>query len=87
MEVTQITVGELEEIEVRCAAATRGPWRSLVEGRDHVAGSNFIQTDGEDIELIGASGADQDFIAHARQDVPQLVAEVRRLRRRLAEIT
>jgi hypothetical protein len=37
----------------------------------------------DDIELTGASVADQDFIAHARQDVPRLVAEVERLRRLL----
>jgi hypothetical protein len=35
----------------------------------------------EDIELSGATVADQDFIAHAREDVPRLVAEVRRLRK------
>jgi hypothetical protein len=34
---------------------------------------------GEDINLIGASVADQDFIAHARQDVPRLLDEVQRL--------
>ena len=39
---------------------------------------------GEDIELSGATVADQDFIAHARQDVPRLIAEVRRLQRQLA---
>ncbi|MBK9029887.1 MAG: NAD-dependent epimerase/dehydratase family protein [Myxococcales bacterium] len=34
----------------------------------------------DDIELTGATVADQDFIAHARQDLPRLLAEVRRLR-------
>lgn len=79
---------ELDEIEARCAAATPGPWTSWVEGRDHSAGSSFIRTgdlsdSGEDIELSGATVADQDFIAQARQDVPRLLAEVRRLRRLL----
>jgi len=36
---------------------------------------------GPDIELTGATAADQDFIAHARQDVPRLLAEIERLRR------
>jgi hypothetical protein len=40
----------------------------------------FIQTAGEDIYLTGASEADQDFIAHARQDIPRLIAEIERLR-------
>jgi hypothetical protein len=35
---------------------------------------------GEDIETSGATTADQDFMAAARQDIPRLIAEVRRLR-------
>lgn len=80
-----MTDNELEEIEARCNAATSAPWQSFIEGRDHTAGSDFIRTGGlddscPDIELIGATQADQDFIAHARQDIPALIAEVRRLR-------
>ena len=80
MNDAEITEEELQAIETRCARATTGPWQSFVEGRDHTSGSNFIRTAGEDIELSGASVADQDFIAHARQDVPRLVTEIRRLR-------
>ena len=83
---TDLTEEELDAISSRCEAATLGPWASYVEGRDHMSGSNFIMTGegedrGDDIELSGASIEDQDFIAHARQDVPRLVDEVRRLRR------
>ncbi|UVK47589.1 hypothetical protein BPNPMPFG_000292 [Mesorhizobium sp. AR07] len=72
-------------MEARVAATQAGPWKSWVEGRDFLGGSNFIQTGGgkdrgEDIELSGATIADQDFMAAARQDVPRLIAEVRRLR-------
>ena len=74
-----MTEQELAEIESRVRAATPGPWRSFIEDRDHECGSNFIKTQGEDIELIGGTDADQDFIAHARQDVPLLVEEIRRL--------
>jgi hypothetical protein len=49
--------------------------------RDHTSGSSLIRTAGNDIELSGASVADQDFIAHARQDVVRLITEIRRLRR------
>jgi hypothetical protein len=57
----------------------------MMEGRDHTSGSSFIMTGpqgsrGEDIELTGATDEDHDFIAEARQDVPRLIAEVRRLR-------
>jgi len=69
----------LDEIEKRAMRATPGPWSSFIEGRDHTSGSSFIRTAGEDIELAGATVDDQDFIAHARTDIPTLVAEVRRL--------
>lgn len=74
------SVDELLRIEELCNAATPGPWLSFVEGRDHQSGSDFIQTPRGDIELSGASQADQDFIANARQYVPMLLEEVRRLR-------
>ncbi len=74
----------LDEIERRCAAATPGPWKSIVEARGETVGTDFVMTDGEDIYLRGATVADQDFIASARQDVPALIEEVRSLRRALA---
>lgn len=39
---TPLTEEELAAIRARCAAATPGPWRSYVEGRDHTSGSSFI---------------------------------------------
>ncbi len=75
-----ISEDHLEKIRSRLAAATPGPWKSFVEGRDHTSGSSFIKTAVDDIELTGATVADQDFIAGARQDVEALLAEVERLR-------
>ncbi|MDX8446523.1 hypothetical protein [Mesorhizobium captivum] len=82
---TSLSELELQEMETRAAAAQPGPWKSWVEGRDFDGGSNFIQAGsgaerGEDIEISGATVADQDFMAAARKDIPRLVAEVRRLR-------
>jgi hypothetical protein len=76
---------ELETIRQRCEHATPGPWKSFIEGRDHTSGSSFIMTGGgdsrgNDIELSGATMADQDFIAQARQDIPRLLAEIGRLK-------
>ena len=71
---------ELEEIRKRAEAATPGPWKAFVEDRDFQSGSSFIQTQGEDIELIGATEADYDFIANARQDIPKLLDEIDRLK-------
>ena len=79
-----MTDDDLKQIAARCEIATAGPWRSWVEGRDHTSGSSFISTSGEDIELVATNVADQDFMAAARQDVPNLLAEVTRLRARLA---
>ena len=76
---SDLSAADLKDIELRCEAATAGPWTSFLEGRDHTSGSSFIQTAEEDIYLSGATSADQDFIAHARQDIPRLVTEVRRL--------
>ncbi|MCR5226187.1 MAG: hypothetical protein K6E27_03110 [Eubacterium sp.] len=71
---------KLIEIRKRADSATKGPWKAYVEDRDFQAGSSFIQTQGEDIELIGATEADYDFIANARQDIPKLLDEIERLR-------
>jgi hypothetical protein len=89
LEEIELTESDLEVIERRCNAATKGPWESFVEGRDHESGDSFIRTGGPDtespdIDLI-VSVEDQDFIAHARQDVPRLLLEVRRLRRLLKQ--
>ena len=56
---------------------------------EHGSGSRRGEGDARhaDIELAGATVADQDFIAHARQDVPRLLAEVVRLRRILRDAT
>jgi hypothetical protein len=80
---------ELAEIRQRCDAATPGPWRSMVEGRDHTSGDSFIMVGsgndrGDDIYVtVGrrpAQAADLDFIAAARADVPRLLDEIMRLR-------
>ena len=80
-----MTLEQLLEIENRCEAARPGPWLSYIKGRDHTSGSNFIQFGKEenrldDIELTGATQEDQDFIASARQDIPLLILEIKRLK-------
>lgn len=68
---------KLLEIKKRCEKATIGPWISYVEGRDITCGSSFIKTAANtDIEIIGATIDDQDFIAHARDDMVLLLEEI-----------
>jgi hypothetical protein len=83
-----ITEAELKVIEERTAKAQAGPWKAYIEGRDHESGTDFIMTGegverGQDIEMIGATAADFDFIANARQDIPRLVKEIRELKTKL----
>jgi hypothetical protein len=51
----------------------------FVEGRDHTSGDSFIKTGRNDIYLSGATTEDQDFIAHAKEDIPRLIAEIEKL--------
>jgi hypothetical protein len=80
-----ITEEELLQIEQRANQAQPAPWKAFIEGRDHESGSDFIMTGpdeqrGADIEMVGATNADYDFIAHARQDIPRLINEIRALK-------
>jgi len=79
-----LTKEQIREIEDRCNAATKGPWESFIEGRDHLGGDSMIRTggmdsDSPDLYIYDGTDADLDFIAHARQDIPLLIAEIRRL--------
>ncbi|MNQ64698.1 hypothetical protein D3C85_791310 [compost metagenome] len=79
-----MTKEELNKIEERLNNAQKGIWKAYIEGKDHTSGSSFIMTGigserGNDIELFGATEADYDFIANAKQDIPKLIAELRKL--------
>jgi hypothetical protein len=77
---TMLTEEDLVEIRRRLEAATPGPWKAYLEGRDHTSGDSFIKTPRNDIYLDGGSLADLDFIAHARQDIPRLLDELQVLK-------
>lgn len=69
----------IRQLKKRIQRATPGPWKSYIEGREEMSGADFIMTKGNDIYLEGATKDDQDFIAHARQDIPILLSEIERL--------
>src|SRR5262245_22835609 len=84
---------ELNRIERLIEATTAGPWYSYVAGRDADVESNRVELGWcnelgsfKSMEIDGATVADQDFIASARQDLPRLLLEVRSLRARLASL-
>lgn len=70
----RLTNEDLDAIEARANAATEGPWAA-----DRLEG-NLDSLYSRVAEVGMWLEADAEFIAHARADVPALVAEVRRLR-------
>lgn len=80
-----MTPEELEAIKQRVNAATPGPWEAdydpRTDGADQIVDPQgfticFMSVPSVSVDFDG----DTDFIAHARADVPALVAEVERLR-------
>lgn len=75
-----LTPEGLDTIEARANAATEGPWE--IRGHEIVRDSYGLATIQSlwiaDIDPVAP--ADAEFIAHAREDVPALVVELRRLR-------
>ena len=80
-----MTDAELDEIEARAAKASPGPW--MKNGRTH-AGWRIDDADPNRTGMVFlltptaiVPGDDNAaFVAGARDDVPRLVAEIRRLR-------
>lgn len=62
---------DLSAIEARLQMASHGPWRQ--EGHSRIYGPGFMVAE-------HISKRDAEWIAHAREDMPALVAEIRRLR-------
>ena len=91
-----LTDEELDRIANLANAATAGPWEAFVTGRNQPTGDDFIRCGLDDTEpdmsvslwygtrRLPAPVSDLDFIASARQDVPRLVEEVRRLREQVS---
>jgi len=74
---TPLTPKREQEIRARDAAATPGPW-SANEPTGFV-----VDPTGQPLAIFGGGlqdRADAAFIAHAREDVPTLLAEIERLR-------
>lgn len=77
----RLTPAQLEAIRERVEKATAGPWEynakidSITAEDDY--GSFIIADDTETV-------VDAEFIAHAREDIPKLLAEIERLRKEIA---
>lgn len=76
---------QLDAIEARAKEATAGPWHTEWSAESALNGVWCI--DGRVCSAArGSRAEDSEFVAHAREDVPALVAEVRRLRAALERI-
>jgi hypothetical protein len=71
---------DLDAILARAAAATPGPW-AVSEDYDDI-----LDTEGGQLASYWME-ADGQFIAHAREDVEAMAAEIRRLRADLADFS
>ena len=86
------TTQRLSEIAARVNKATPGPWiRCPIMGWAHIISepTNKKVTGTYDLDEGGicSTEKDSDFIRHARQDIPFLLAEVERLREALRLIS
>lgn len=78
---TPPTAQQLDDIAARVTAATPGPWQGKAELASHIVCT--APKDGTYSVLWNAewaTEADAEFTAHAREDVPALLTEVRHLR-------
>lgn len=82
-----MTDTELTVIERRAQAAMPGPWHLAICCDEYggVDGRSNIEVGAIDVADDVADN-DADFIAHAREDTPALIAEIRRLRQGLARL-
>ncbi|MFC8447589.1 hypothetical protein [Kitasatospora sp. NPDC057223] len=82
---------DLDAIQTREAAATAGPWMAdgpeiLVGTPDDLTRHSLWIGETCNVALPNLGAANAEFIAHARQDVPALLAEVTRLRAEQARL-
>ncbi|MBN9607824.1 MAG: hypothetical protein BGO26_10160 [Actinobacteria bacterium 69-20] len=78
---------DLDAIKARLAAATPGPWDYVGQGWITHPGTTFAAVGTPDQGMIPCTDADADLIAHAPTDLAALLAEVRALRKRAANLS
>lgn len=77
---------DLDAIEARVALASPAPWSVLPAMVQNEAGQ-WSPPEVIGIAPYGYDDGDVEFIAHSRQDIPAMVAEIRRLRAQVDSFT
>lgn len=72
---------DLKELKRLADAATDGPWDAYISTHPKGYADLYLKSDGN--KEIFATSADMDFIAASRTAIPELIAEVERLREAL----
>ncbi|MFZ3592244.1 hypothetical protein [Streptomyces sp. BH104] len=82
-----LTDEQLAEIQARTESATPGPWWTDILP-EHGGESIGIDAPGDNwiVPVQDLHEPDAEFVAHARTDVPTLLAEVQRLKGELAKV-
>ena len=78
----------LDEIRARAEAATPGPWKQGdINSRGVISRFDVYSEHAGYVDVASVwNSEDRDFMAHAREDIPYLLAEVERLRSLLAVV-
>ncbi len=80
-----MTPKQLAEIKARCEAASEGPWRFSMEREIYEAdifdSNDYLLARAEFYESKKQIDDNANFIAHARQDLPDCTAEIERLQK------
>ncbi len=79
-----VTIEELDMIDAVASRATAGPWTAFIEEVQPIGGPSVIWVGGDDdpdmylwLGTKIAPPGDVNFVAHAREDVPALVAAIK----------
>ena len=91
-----MTEKELQKIKERCEKATPGPWKALNIPYNGYDDPEIVTKDGTYIcqttyDMQSQSekhnvDEDMEFIAHAREDIPKLIAEVEKLKKKVKQL-
>jgi len=75
---------DLNAIIERCNKVTQDTWTAYIEEVTHTSGSKSGNRK-QYLEVIGATNDDLEFITHAKQDIPLLIAEIEYLKSMLSK--
>lgn len=89
---TSVDLPDMNDIAARCEKATAGPWQVLTEELVEAAWINAATADDDlpialfDFRSADENKANAEFLAHARTDIPRLLAALRSAHERIEHL-